>query len=70
MQQEKTYTVNKVPFLGDIPGLGLLFQSKTDTLQNTELVIYIVPHVEYPELRVLDAPRRLESLYERYVKAQ
>jgi type II secretory pathway component GspD/PulD (secretin) len=70
MQQEKTYIVNKVPFLGDIPLLGLLFQSKSDTLTNTELVIYIVPHVEFPEMRLLDAPRHLESLYERYVRAR
>ncbi|MGA2479298.1 MAG: hypothetical protein ABSG63_11170 [Spirochaetia bacterium] len=68
IQQEKTVTVQKVPILGDIPLLGLLFQSRNETVQNDELVIYIVPHVEYPDQQAQDEGVRIESLYQKLVK--
>ena len=37
--------VTKVPFLGDIPILGLLFRKTKDTLNKTELVLLITPQV-------------------------
>jgi general secretion pathway protein D len=37
--------VTKVPFLGDIPLLGLLFRSKVNSVRKTELVLLITPHV-------------------------
>ena len=49
LQQNKESTIEKVPVLGDIPLLGWLFQKRVDSDSNTELVIYIVPHVEYPD---------------------
>jgi type II secretion system protein D len=36
---------DKVPFLGDIPLLGLLFRSEYEELVRTELVIVLTPHV-------------------------
>jgi general secretion pathway protein D len=45
MQDQLSKTVNKVPFLGDIPCLGVLFQSTTETKTKTELLIFITPHV-------------------------
>jgi type II secretory pathway component GspD/PulD (secretin) len=68
IQQEKTITVQKTPILGDIPLLGLLFQSRNETVQNDELVIYIVPHVEYPDQQAQDEGIRIESLYQKLVK--
>ncbi len=68
IQQQKTSVVNKIPVLGDIPLLGLLFQSRSDKVENTELVIYIVPHVEFPEMRKADAGLRMEELYTALVK--
>ncbi len=70
IQQEKSITVQKVPVLGDIPLLGLLFQSRNETISNEELVIYIVPHVEYPERRSADEGVRLESLYQKFLRGQ
>ena len=70
IQQDKTIIVDKLPFLGDIPLLGLLFQSRNERLTNTEMVIYIVPHVEYPESRVADEGLRMEALYRKFVRAQ
>jgi len=68
IQQEKTVTIQKTPLLGDIPLLGLLFQSRNETVQNDELVIYIVPHVEYPDLQVADEGVRIESLYQKLIR--
>ena len=70
IQQEKVTAVQKTPVLGDIPLLGLLFQSRNDTVQNDELVIYIVPHVEYPDRRAADEGVRIEALYQKLVKDQ
>lgn len=44
----KTNTVNKttkVPFLGDLPGIGHLFRSKANVSEKTELVILLKPTV-------------------------
>jgi len=37
--------VKKVPFLGDIPGLGVLFRSKTKIESRKELLILLTPQV-------------------------
>jgi type IV pilus assembly protein PilQ len=36
---------NQVPILGDIPIIGALFRSKTDTLQRQEVIILLTPHI-------------------------
>jgi len=37
--------MEKVPFLGDIPFLGLLFRYTKDSVRKTELVIFVSPHI-------------------------
>jgi len=41
-------TVRKVPILGDIPLLGLLFQHKTTQIDKQDLLIFITPHIITP----------------------
>ncbi len=36
---------NKVPFLGDIPGLGYLFKNKVRTADKKELLVFLTPRV-------------------------
>jgi len=43
--QDEGETVNKVPFLGDVPVLGNLFKNKTRTSSKTELLIFLTPKV-------------------------
>jgi len=43
--QTDSTTINKVPFLGDIPILGLLFQNKTSSSNKTELLVFITPKI-------------------------
>jgi general secretion pathway protein D len=45
MQDQKSQTVNKVPFLGDIPIIGLLFQNSNASKTKEELLIFLTPHV-------------------------
>ena len=41
MKEEKIKTVNKIPFAGDIPFLGVLFRNSVDETKKTELVIFL-----------------------------
>ena len=45
MEDRFTKSVEKVPLLGDIPGLGLLFQRTVEKKTKTELLIFLTPHV-------------------------
>ena len=45
MKEKKAETVTKVPFLGDIPGLGALFRRTDRQKEKTELVILLTPTV-------------------------
>jgi general secretion pathway protein D len=45
MQDQKTQTITKIPLLGDIPLLGLLFHRNQVTKTKTELLIFLTPHV-------------------------
>ncbi len=45
MQKEVTESVSKVPILGDIPLIGFLFRSISNTEENTEFVVYLIPYL-------------------------
>jgi general secretion pathway protein D len=45
MQNQKTQTETKIPFLGDIPLLGNLFKRKLKQDVKTELLIFLTPHI-------------------------
>lgn len=66
LRQEDSDIVRKVPLLGDIPVLGLLFKSKERTKTNSELLIFITPVVvnNTGENDALNVPyrERLEKL--------
>ena len=44
-ETELRNTTNKVPGLGNIPGLGYLFRSKSTTNNNAELLIFVTPKI-------------------------
>ena len=68
-QSDKGAAMKKAPLLGDIPLLGSLFRNRTETDEETEFVIYIVPYVSYGEEPVpLSAGRAMEDYYRSYVK--
>jgi type IV pilus assembly protein PilQ len=44
-ETETRDTVQKVPVLGDIPGLGFLFRTKATVSTKTELLIFVTPRI-------------------------
>ena len=48
LDNRETETFQKIPFIGDIPILGKLFQSKSFNKTNTELIVIVTPEVVSP----------------------
>jgi type IV pilus secretin PilQ/predicted competence protein len=42
---ESSRTVNRVPFLGDIPFIGSLFRHTDESTRKTDLIIQVTPHI-------------------------
>lgn len=55
-------TREKIPFLGDIPGIGKLFGTTRFTDETTEMFIFITPHVVKDPLKDLQALRKVDLL--------
>jgi type II secretory pathway component GspD/PulD (secretin) len=68
-QRDKSAAKSSFPLLGSIPPLGWLFKNQTETDEDTEFVIYIVPYVSYgEESDARSAGRAMEDYYFSYVK--
>lgn len=67
-QQEETTVIKKVPFFGSIPLLGYLFRKENRITENTEFVVYIVPHIEYDRDFYSDEGGLFEYVYEKYIE--
>jgi general secretion pathway protein D len=68
ISQKVDQSIYKTPILGDIPLIGLLFQKAMDNINNTEMVIYIVPHVIYDYDTDIGLSSNLERMYAKYMK--
>ncbi len=44
-RQDKSHSVERIPFLSEIPGIGSIFQKKTDKIIYEELLIFITPKI-------------------------
>ena len=65
-QRDTVQTISKVPFLGEIPLLGLLFQNRYETIETTDFYVTIVPYLETTS--PLEEEDRLEGIYNRLVR--
>ena len=45
LETERRDTEKKVPWLGDVPGLGILFKQKSKTNNKDELLIFVTPKI-------------------------
>jgi len=45
IKDNRTKSVNKIPFLGDIPLVGAAFTSNSDDVRRTETIIFLTPRV-------------------------
>jgi pilus assembly protein CpaC len=48
LDNRETETLEKVPFIGDVPILGKFFQSVSKTKNNTELIVIVTPEIVNP----------------------
>ncbi len=48
LQEQQNGTIRRIPFLGDIPGLGVLFSDKTMSRDETELIVLVSPELVHP----------------------
>jgi type IV pilus assembly protein PilQ len=66
-----TRQINKVPLLGDIPVLGLLFRFEGEDVSNSELVVFITPRIiEKPVLSEAEKQALEETEFDRPVPVQ
>ena len=56
-QQETSKTVTKVPLLGDLPFLGVLFKNEEEQVQNSVLTIFITPRLLKPGQKAPEWPQ-------------
>jgi pilus assembly protein CpaC len=63
VQRLNSTTIDKVPFLGDLPILGALFRSKRFQNKETELVVFVTPKVVTPQTPQMK--ERIEKTEER-----
>ena len=66
IRNELTDVVRKVPLLGDIPLLGLIFQSREKTNKATELFVFITPVV----IDNTEDATQLNSPYKQWLEEQ
>ncbi len=48
LQEQQNGNIRRVPFLGDIPGLGVLFSDKSISRDETELIVLVSPELVHP----------------------
>jgi len=56
LDNRETETLQKIPFIGDIPILGKLFNSVSKNRTNTELIVIVTPEIVYPSPAGKDIP--------------
>jgi len=52
-RQEKTKEIDQIPILGDLPIIGELFKSTNTVVKNSELIVFLSPHI-YKEKPIPD----------------
>ena len=48
LDNRETETMDKIPFIGDVPILGKFFQSRLKSRTNTELLVIVTPEIVHP----------------------
>jgi type IV pilus assembly protein PilQ len=51
-EQTDRTDITKVPFFGDLPGIGVLFRNNTTTSAKTELLVFITPRIVSERLNI------------------
>lgn len=60
-QQQQAGEISKFPGLGDLPGIGALFNRRESTSDETELLVVVTPEIVHP-MEAHEAPRLLPGM--------
>ena len=64
-KKEKTSTIDKIPILGDIPFFGQMFRKTVKSNVNSELLIFVTPHI-VTEKTIAKSEQRYEEFITEY----
>jgi type II secretory pathway component GspD/PulD (secretin) len=67
-QNDSTIVEQRVPLISKIPLLGWLFKSKNNTSEKTQMIIYLVPHVDLGNDEYAINGPKTASIYSRFVE--
>ncbi|MDD5644465.1 MAG: secretin N-terminal domain-containing protein [bacterium] len=65
IDSESSTEIDKVPLLGDIPLLGLLFRKNVEITKKSELIIFITPHILGDEKRAKISKQEWDNFSEK-----
>ena len=66
-RQEKTKDVSQIPILGDIPIIGFMFKNTNTIIKNSELVVFLSPHIYKGESISPDEKKIYEKINEKSI---
>ncbi len=64
-RQEKTKEVDQIPILGDLPIVGMLFKNTNTIVKNSELIVFLSPHIYKGEPIPEDAMEKFREIKDR-----
>lgn len=64
-RQEKTIEIDQIPILGDLPIVGRLFKSTDAVIKNSELIVFLSPHIYKGEPIPQRAMEKFKQISER-----
>jgi len=67
-QNDSTIVEQRVPFISKIPILGWFFKSKNNTTENTQMIIYLVPHLDLANDEYTFSGLKTASIFTRFVE--
>jgi type II secretory pathway component GspD/PulD (secretin) len=67
-QNEENANVVRTPFVSKIPLIGWLFKSRLSSVESTQMVIYLVPHIDLASDEYTVEGLKTASLYTRFVE--
>jgi len=56
--ESEAQTTKKVPILGDLPLIGVLFRQSSNTKEKSELVIMVTPHIIYDDEQLANVKKK------------
>jgi len=67
-QNDSTIVEQRTPIISKIPILGWFFRSKNNTTENTQMIIYLVPHVDLANDEYTIDGLKTASIYNRFAE--